>query len=534
MSEISAYGVPNLVELSLEDEWPRLKTQLEIRCPWLAFAFCSSREQAVELMERTRQQVRAEGGDLELVKAIEPRDIRDLVEFLLHSPSSAERLIWIDGVATGRIRHSVAPAAWEHALLRANDHRDAIQRVHRYGTVFCLPMELKPLVREAAPDLWAKRVLTVEVDPPVAITHMQDAADAPYTPLDQYTLGVATPADPRARTKGARPQLLEARRLLRSGDAQGAAEVLEGFLSDGSGGMPVTDRADALVELASAWSVLGDFASSTHSLEQAIASGGLTQRELDRALVDLASMAAADHRPELAAASWQALVALRQNGSAAGLAGALTELARSQRAVGRLDQAVISYERAVAIFRDLASNDSASYRQGLASLLSALSASFGELGRPEEGLAVAQEAVVLYRSLAAGNRELLPDMAVSLHNLSVLLSGVGRRLDALAAAEEAVALLRTAMRDRPAALLPDTAAALNNLAAALLALGRLEDALAAAQEAAAFCRKLAAIDPDSYRPDLRVALENCANILQALGRLDEADAMRAEAGTIAR
>lgn len=527
MAEFSQRLTPaDLVELSLEDEWPRLKAQLELRDPWLVFAFCSSREQSRELLSRSQWQVRAVGAELDVVAALQPDEIERLSETLVATPPADGSVTWVDGVPGDQTRYRGGPAAWEQAFLRMNDRRDAIQRRHPHGLVLCLPTELKPLVRDAAPDLWAKRVLTVQVDPPVPLAPRID----PPTPTDtedpHLDLDIADPLDQRTvddpgirGTLGVGRELGRARTLQAAGDASAAIEVLEGVLSSD---LAIAERAQALVELASARESAGDIDGAISALEQALSAGGLTRRQLDRSLLQLDQLAVADQRPELAAAAAQALVVLRREGGRGEFASALNSLAKRLTDVGRLSRAVHVSEEAVLISRELAEIDSAIYLPVLAGSLHNLSNCLEGVGRREEGLAAMQEAVFIRRRLAVANPSVyLPDLAMSLSNLSTCLGSVGRPAEGLTPAQESVTVYRQLAETDPAIYFPGLAASLNNLSVRLGDAGRREEGLAAIQEAVAIYRRLAEADPPSYLPDLANSLNNLAIALAGSGRWEE-------------
>ena len=90
---------------------------------------------------------------------------------MVFEPESAQAdCVWIESI------HSEFPAqgkdgkdswilAWDHFLLRANEHRDAARRHLRGSLILAAPPRVKPRARDAAPDLWSIRSLVLDLTP---------------------------------------------------------------------------------------------------------------------------------------------------------------------------------------------------------------------------------------------------------------------------------------------------------------------------------------------------------------------------------
>jgi len=136
--------------------------------PWIGFVFAASSAQAAEL----RDSLPADAPALRLVAPRTPQGLRTALPELLDHPDP-QRLLWVEAV------HGEAPSqppgpwteAWDWLLLRANQRRQRLLESSA-GCVFVLPMAAKPRAREAAPDLWSVRALTLELAaveaPPIA------------------------------------------------------------------------------------------------------------------------------------------------------------------------------------------------------------------------------------------------------------------------------------------------------------------------------------------------------------------------------
>jgi tetratricopeptide (TPR) repeat protein len=509
MPDIRLPRIPDRVELSLEEEWPRLKAQLEIPDPWLAFVFCSSPEQSAELQSRSRRWADASSIEFRVFEAVEPGGIDRLVAELMRSGQRG--IAWVDGVAIGETRRRGAAEAWEKALLRANERRDAILRRHPSGVVFCLPTELKPLVRDAAPDLWSMRAPVIEVDPPVPLVP-STSQPAPPRAANWPDLVVAEPLAPDAITRQADHKLNHARNLLSLGDVPAAIEVLEGMLSDD---LPVATKAPALVELATAYESVKDNGQAIDALEQALVAGGLTRGQLDRALVRLERLATLDGRPELAVAAAQVLVAIRRPGDPAIAAVTLDELARRQRDAGQLEQAIGSLYEAASAFRSLVQTRPA-YASFQAGSLSFLGQCLNRAGRFEEGVDAAREALAIWRRLAREGKTYRGGLAASLRTEADSLRGLRSPDQALSRVEEAVNIYAQLACERPDSDLLGLARALDSESATLWELGRISDALVAVERAVDLYRQV------GRQHLLARALSARSRYLAALGRPGDA------------
>jgi hypothetical protein len=156
--------------------------------------------------------------------------------------------------------------------------------------------------------------------------------------------------------------------------------------------------------------------------------------------------------------------------------------------------------------------------QGRARLLNDLAIRLGDLGQREQALTAVEKAVAIYRRLASSRPDVfLPPLAMSLANPGNRLCEIGQRKKGVTTVEESVAIYRRLAKAQPNAFLSDLAMSLNNLAA-LVEPGQREKILAAAEEAVAIYRKLAEERPDRYLADLAKSLGNLATLPSTLGR----------------
>jgi tetratricopeptide (TPR) repeat protein len=235
-----------------------------------------------------------------------------------------------------------------------------------------------------------------------------------------------------------------------------------------------------------------------------------------------------------------ALVSGEAKARAAGLernlAASLDNLSIRLSSLGRLEEALVTSQEAVMIYRRLAdARADDAFLPDLARGLHNLGARLSNVGQREAALTATQEAVAIYRRLARERADdFLPDLAKCLNNIGILLSNLGRHETALAATRESVAIRRLLSQAHGDAFLPGLSHSLHNLGVRLSALGRYEQALAACQEAVAIYRQLVDAHPDAFMADLSTGLDNLGLQLSLLGRHEEALAANEEGVAILR
>lgn len=165
-------------------------------------------------------------------------------------------------------------------------------------------------------------------------------------------------------------------------------------------------------------------------------------------------------------------------------AATLNNLGIALDGLHRLDAAVEAFEKALALYRDLATQLTDHYRPDVAMTLYNLGNALRDLGRLEAAVAAYEEALALYRALFKKQpNHYRPNLAGTLHNLGIALRGLGRLDAAVAVYEEALALYRALASQQPEVYCRDVAMTLNNLGAALGNLRRQDEAVAAYEEA---------------------------------------------------
>jgi tetratricopeptide (TPR) repeat protein len=181
------------------------------------------------------------------------------------------------------------------------------------------------------------------------------------------------------------------------------------------------------------------------------------------------------------------------------------EISGRMHNAGLHDQGIAPAEEAVFLYRDLARDEPARYKEPLARALNALGIHTHISGREPESLAATQEAADIFQKLVSdGRTDLEPALGRVLANLSVRSLDTERRL---AIAQEAVAIGRRWATHNPQPKLLELAGALENLAWVLDELGRLDEAIAVTREAVTLRREQAEKAPEVYGLDLARTLD---------------------------
>jgi hypothetical protein len=188
---------------------------------------------------------------------------------------------------------------------------------------------------------------------------------------------------------------------------------------------------------------------------------------------------------------------------------------------GLHQQGVKAAKEAVRLYRDLAAEDSANYKEALADALDSFGIHLELTRQTSEALAATQEAADMYRELISADRtDLEPTLGRVLANLA------GRRqLDPqsrLTIAREAVAIGRRCSANNPVPEGLELAGAIENLAVALENVGHKAEAVVATREAVSIRREQAAKAPEIYSPDLLRVLINLSRRLNATNKSAEA------------
>lgn len=196
------------------------------------------------------------------------------------------------------------------------------------------------------------------------------------------------------------------------------------------------------------------------------------------------------------------------------LALALTNLGQTQSALGRLQEAQASSERALALWLELDKIQAASQKDLATAWDSALSL-LDQQSRWQEALPIAQALIDKYRIAAKTNDFFQGTLAETLTKKARFLVSLQQPQQALPLFEEAVLLLRQLVSSN-ASYLGFLAPTLNNLGALYATLGRPQQALAATEESVQIRRRLAATN-SFYTEGLAKSLLNLADLHRQQG-----------------
>jgi tetratricopeptide (TPR) repeat protein len=450
----------DLLDAAAEDEWARLRSQLELAEGfWCAFVFSPSPRQVDVIRERAERLI---GSRVQRVLVVQPRTPAELasgvVPRLLGPEADDSALVWVQAVRVD-VPGAGRPweAAWEHLLLRLNERRDAIRRHVPGGLTLALHTSMKPLVRDAAPDLWSVRSLVIEIQPETGRAFpdrgLTDRRSAP----PGGAVGLVGSGQITSRTARAN----ESRRLL--------------------------DKSEASLRA-------GNVESSMVLARQAIA---LLQEEGDRqgvaaALAQLSAAEEADDDRAAAEEHAERALALVET-SDTQLVGALLErLSSLSEGRGDLAAAERYAERCVQWWRRRAATtgDTQSALRGLLAAMSQLGWLRADQGDGDAARSIREQALQLARRVAApdgGSPEALRDLYRAVRDVGDSLFHQGDLAGAGVAYEESLGLARRLVErwgDTPQAL-RDLSYSLDQVGDVALQRGDLAAADAAYAEAAA-------------------------------------------------
>jgi hypothetical protein len=151
-----------------EAQWDRLRSQLDLAERfWLGFVFSPSARSAGVLRGRVERALRVERKTLLVIKPATPVELRGVLRRLVYEEEPVRvGGVWVEAVRSDSPGAKEQPwtEAWDELFLRMNIRRDVLRRRLPGGLVFGAPPEIKPRVREAAPDLWSVRSLVIDLN----------------------------------------------------------------------------------------------------------------------------------------------------------------------------------------------------------------------------------------------------------------------------------------------------------------------------------------------------------------------------------
>lgn len=520
-----------------EEEWARLRNQLELASGfWLGFVFAPSPAPVGALQQRAEQLLRLQVRPTLSIDPANPADLTEVLPRLFADDARATGCVWVNAV------HVDSPdrrwtAAWEQLLLRLNERRDSLRRHLAGGLVLVAHPIVKPLARDAAPDLWSVRSLVIELRPVVRTEaeggRRSFSADRESAVSSRRGIRLA------GATRGSPVRLLldEVDAALsdgRSGEAAGKARRVIELLESGTA--PDEDLATALAWLSRAEEAAGDYPAAVEHARRALrARGGVDDAlglELLKRAGSLAGLlgdleASIDAYEQMVAAARRSMGDAPAHEALAVLSDGLGWLGDARSRAGDLLGATAAFEEALAVDRRRVATGT-----GDIGALRDLSVSLRELGVARLGAgdlatsaALFDEALVLARRILDAHGptpEALSDVSASLDKLGGVSMRAGDHAAATAAYEESLALDRRALDaygPSPEAL-RDLSVSLERLGDARLAAGDPAGATAHYQESLELRRRIL----DAHGPSGE-ALRNLSVILRkrADDRLSAAD-----------
>ena len=529
-----------------EREWSRLRIQLEFAAGfWLGFAFLVSPKVSRILEQRTERMLHVHARVFTLVEINVPADAdRALNDLLTASPGAG--CTWV---------RCVQPRTkeWEPAIgnlfLRLNERRDALRRrLSAGGLVFALHPSIKPLVRDAAPDLWSVRSLVLEPGAvPAAPADRIDAAarrqdESEEVPASRVWSG--TPVSP-GPVRGLLTQVANLLDEDRPDDAVDAGHRALAAVVPGT--TPPSDEAATLTWVSRAEEVAGDDGAAADHAERALALVKAGEEPLRAELLDRVARLA-ERRQDLDAAKAARGALVDQARAAAMRSPADEEVLRTLSDalegygnvlldLGELTSAREVYEEALELDRRLLDvyGESARALRNVSVSLNELGAALAESGELMAARAAYEESLGLARRLVEVYGEspgALRDVLVSLIRVGDVLRVSGELAAARAVYEESLGLARRLVEvygESPGAL-RDVSVSLDRVGDVLGESGELAAARAVYEESLGLRRRLVEVvggSPGALR-DVSVSLDRVGDVLGESGELAAARAVYEE------
>jgi tetratricopeptide (TPR) repeat protein len=496
---------------------------------WFGFLFTSSALVSKVFRERVDNLLHARGRAVVAVDVREPAQWASVLPTLFSPDPAHAGCVWVECVGVdlptraetddasagerpaGERRVASWRAAVEQLFLRVNERRDAVLRHLSGGLVFALHPSMKPLVRDAAPDLWSMRSLVLDTTAPPTLAHPASAEypqsdrerDHPRDDerADSARVYLGTRLSPTAASGELGRLLRRLERELADENAATAAETGLAALEHLDTDTPATDRLAVLVWLGRAEEEAGDAASAVDHVEAALAEldalpdGHTIPTAYRRELLERAARLAEDRGdlPATLTARMALVDAARRRTAdeprsveaASHLRRTLNDLGDVHRDAGATETARAAYTESLDITRRLlaAHGETPTTLRDLSVGLDKVGDVHRDAGDTETARAAYTESLDITRRLLAAHGETpttLRDLSVGLDKVGRVRESSGDQAGAAEAFEDALAVDR-----RRRELYGDRPQVIDDLAVSLEQVARLRDRLGDADGAAA-------------------------------------------------
>ena len=190
------------------------------------------------------------------------------------------------------------------------------------------------------------------------------------------------------------------------------------------------------------------------------------------------------------------------------------------------------YQEALVIRRTLAKIKPKFYLFDVADTLNNLAVLYYKQNQFNKAQKAYEEVLNIRQSLVQTNRAHKPYLADTLNNLGLLYTAQNQYQKALVLYKKGVVIYRDLAQKNPYLYQPNVASTLNNMANLYLALNQKDQALEIYQESLKIYRELIVIKPNIYDPDLAMTLNNLAILYAIENKKEKASKAHQEADNI--
>ncbi len=367
-------------------------------------------------------------------------------------------------------------AAWHEGMARLNQYRNPFRRKFDIPVLLVGAEWTKEIIRDSAPDLWSIRTIVVNIEPPV-VTLSDKQINIQTTEITE-NLNITT-------ERGSDPEfaMREATRLRgQKGKELNLAQLL---YRAGNGFIEQRRFQPALKALEEADNLLGELISQPQT--KAKQTEEKIQQDVFRADIKL-------------------------------------DKGVSLKNLGKINEAIIEYDKVIEIRKDLVANGRTELANGLAKAYMNKGNSIQLLGKINETIIEYEKAIEIWKELVANGRtEIADTLAMAYMNKGVSLKNLGKINEAIIEYEKAVEILKDLIANGRNELANDLAMAYMNKGNSIQLLGKINEAIIEYEKAILIWKDLVEQGRTELANDLALAYMNKGSAFRGQGDDNQAE-----------